>query len=77
MAHGGDTEHIPMDFRKLADGGFDYIALGHKHQQQAPFKDWMLYSGALEPIDRNDLGDSGIRSLQDHQEIGRRTWKNE
>ncbi len=59
MAHGGDTEHIPMDFRKLADGGFDYIALGHKHQQQAPFKDWMLYSGALEPIDRNDLGEHG------------------
>ena len=44
MAHGGDTEHIPMDFRKLADGGFDYIALGHKHQQQAPFKDWMRWS---------------------------------
>lgn len=59
MAHGGDEEHIPMDFRKMAEGGFDYVALGHRCQQQAPLKDWMLYSGALEPIDRNDLGEHG------------------
>lgn len=59
MAHGGDGEHIPMDFRKMAEGGFDYVALGHRCQQQAPLKDWMLYSGALEPIDRNDLGEHG------------------
>ena len=59
MAHGGDEQHIPLDFRKLAEGGFDYIALGHRHQYQAPLKDWSLYSGALEPIDRNDLGEHG------------------
>ena len=59
MAHGGDEQHIPLDFRKLAEGGFDYIALGHKHQYQAALKDWALYSGALEPIDRNDLGEHG------------------
>ena len=59
MAHGGDAQHIPLDFRKLAEGGFDYIALGHKHQYQAALKDWALYSGALEPIDRNDLGEHG------------------
>ena len=59
MAHGGDEEHIPMDFRKMAEGGFAYVALGHRCQQQAPLKDWMLYSGALEPIDRNDLGEHG------------------
>ena len=59
MAHGGGEEHIPMDFRKMAEGGFDYVALGHRCQQQAPLKDWMLYSGALEPIDRNDLGEHG------------------
>lgn len=59
MAHGGDAQHIPLDFRKLAEGGFDYIALGHRHQHQAPFKDWCLYSGALEPVDRNDLGEHG------------------
>lgn len=59
MAHGGDEEHIPMDFRKMAEGGFDYVALGHRCQQLAPLKDWMLYSGALEPIDRNDLGEHG------------------
>ena len=59
MAHGGDEQHIPLDFRKLAEGGFDYIALGHRHQYQAPLKDWGVYSGALEPIDRNDLGEHG------------------
>ena len=59
MAHGGDEQHIPLDFRKLAEGGFDYIALGHRHQHQAPLRDWTLYSGALEPIDRNDLGEHG------------------
>ena len=59
MAHGGDEQHIPLDFRKLAEGGFDYIALGHKHQYQVALKDWALYSGALEPIDRNDLGEHG------------------
>ena len=59
MAHGGDAQHIPLDFRKLAEGGFDYIALGHRHQYQAALKDWALYSGALEPTDRNDLGEHG------------------
>ena len=48
-----------MDSRKLAEGGFDYIALGHRHQYQNLFKDWCLYPGALEPIDRNDLGEHG------------------
>ena len=43
MAHGGDEQHIPLDSRKLAEGGFDYIALGHRHQHQNLFKDWCLY----------------------------------
>ena len=59
LAHGGDERHIPIKINNLIDKRYDYIALGHKHQQQAPFKDWMLYSGALEPIDRNDLGEHG------------------
>ena len=59
MAHGGDEQHIPLDSRKLAEGGFDYIALGHRHQHQDLFKDWCLYPGALEPVDRNDLGEHG------------------
>ena len=42
MAHGGDEQHIPLDSRKLAEGGFDYIALGHRHQHQDLFKDWCL-----------------------------------
>ena len=59
MAHGGDEQHIPLDSRKLAEGGFDYIALGHRHQHQNLFKDWCLYPGALEPVDRNDQGEHG------------------
>lgn len=59
MAHGGDESHIPMDMRKIAAAGFDYIALGHIHKPQIFFRDKMIYAGALEPIDRNDQGVHG------------------
>lgn len=58
LAHGGDEKHIPMDMKKLASSGFDYIAMGHIHKPQAVRKN-MVYAGALEPIDRNDLGAHG------------------
>ena len=32
MAHGGDASHIPMDYGKIASGGFDYVAMGHIHR---------------------------------------------
>lgn len=59
LAHGGDESHIPMDVKKIAAAGFHYVALGHIHKPQMLLRDKMLYAGALEPIDRNDLGEHG------------------
>ena len=59
LAHGGEVGYCPMDFTRLAAAGFDYIALGHIHKPQILIRDQAAFSGALEPIDRNDTGDHG------------------
>ena len=59
LAHGGDARHIPIDRRKIAYSGFDYIALGHIHRPGALVKGKAIYSGALEPIDSADYGPHG------------------
>lgn len=59
VAHGGDARHIPLKGQVLAGAGFDYVALGHIHKPQALVGDRVVYAGALEPIDRNDLGAHG------------------
>ena len=56
---GGDEKHIPMDMKRIAEAGFDYLALGHIHKPQAVIRGKALYPGALEPIDRNDTGKHG------------------
>ena len=43
----------------IAGAGFDYIALGHFHTPQNVIRDVAAYSGALEPIESNDLGAHG------------------
>ena len=60
LAHGGDGKHIPFDRKALSESGFDYIALGHIHKPEVLEKDRIIYSGALEPIDRNDTGAHGF-----------------
>lgn len=59
LAHGGDTEHIPMDYDALKWSGFDYIALGHIHKPQVIVQDFMNYAGSLEPLDRTEIGEHG------------------
>lgn len=59
LAHGGDSHHIPIDKKRLAASGFDYIALGHIHKPQMLVQDKMAYAGALEPVDSNDTGVHG------------------
>lgn len=59
LAHGGDADHIPMDVKRLSAAGFDYLALGHIHKPQSVLRGKAVYSGALEPIDRNDMGKHG------------------
>ncbi len=60
LAHGGDEKHIPINFRKMADAGFDYCALGHIHKPRHIVKNKMAYSGSLEPIDRTETGRRGF-----------------
>lgn len=60
LAHGGDAAHMPMDFRKLANAGFDYCALGHIHKPKHMVKNKMAYSGSLEPIDCTETGRRGF-----------------
>lgn len=59
LAHGGDARHVPMDFGRLKNAGFDYVALGHIHKPQI-LSGRMAYAGALEPLDRNDTGAHGL-----------------
>lgn len=59
LAHGGDEKHIPIQRQKLLEAGFDYIALGHIHKPQVLKENLAYYAGALEPIDKNDVGPHG------------------
>lgn len=59
LAHGGDASHSPIDQKELQKAGFTYTALGHIHRPQILVPDRMAYSGALEPIDRDDQGAHG------------------
>jgi DNA repair exonuclease SbcCD nuclease subunit len=58
LAHGGDDHDIPMNRRKMLESGFDYIALGHIHKPEI-ISERMAYSGSLEPIDKNEVGERG------------------
>jgi DNA repair exonuclease SbcCD nuclease subunit len=58
LAHGGDEKDIPFNRKKLQDSGFDYIALGHIHKPEL-ISDKIAYSGSLEPLDKNELGERG------------------
>lgn len=59
VAHGGDEKHIPINKRKVAMSGFDYVAMGHIHIPSIDEKNQMAYCGSLEPIDINDVGERG------------------
>ena len=59
LAHGGDTDHIPVSREALAGLGYDYVALGHIHMSQVVIPGLAAYAGALEPTDRNDTGHHG------------------
>lgn len=59
LGHGGDADHIPINKQRLANAGFDYIALGHIHKPQVYIKNLAMYAGALEPTDCVDMGPHG------------------
>lgn len=59
LAHGGDDRHIPVKKEVLSSLGYAYVAFGHIHKPQVLKENRIAYSGALEPIDRNDTGPHG------------------
>ena len=59
MLHGGDESHTPFNKAQLAKSNFDYIALGHIHRPQILEDNKLAFCGALEPLDRNDIGEHG------------------
>ncbi len=60
LAHGGDASHIPVSVERLAEAGFDYVALGHIHQPALYEKAGIAWCGSPEPMDRTDIGKRGI-----------------
>jgi len=59
MMHGGDERHVSVKKEEVLQLGYDYVALGHIHKPQNMVPGKMAYCGALEPIDRNDMGRHG------------------
>lgn len=60
LMYGGDEEHGAFDFRKLADAGFDYIALGYLRKPKHMIKNKMAYPGSPEPLSHRDTGKHGF-----------------
>ena len=58
--YGGDEEHGAFDFRKLADSGFDYVALGYLRKPKHMVKNKMAYPGSPEPLTHMDTGKHGF-----------------
>lgn len=59
MLHGGDSNHLPLDYERLKRTGFDYIALGHIHKPALFENTPMAYCGSPEPLDRTEKGYHG------------------
>ena len=60
IAHGGDESHCPLNTAALAGAGLILLSLGHFHTPQNVIRDVAAYSGALEPIESNDLGSTWL-----------------
>lgn len=61
MAHGGDSNHVPIDYEKLKGAGFDYVALGHERNMHK-YAENMYQAGSPEPVDRDETGEHGYIS---------------
>lgn len=60
LAHGGDSNHLPIDKNRLAETGFSYVALGHIHKPEiAPDRSY-AYPGSPEPLDKTETGRHGV-----------------
>lgn len=59
MLHGGDDRHMPISRDEILELGYAYTALGHIHRPQELVPGRLAYSGAPEPVDKNDTGPHG------------------
>ena len=68
IAFSGDSNHSPFDLNKLATKNFAYVALGSNHNFQTVIENKCYYSGSIEPLSSNDVGDHGyiIGEINDH-----------
>lgn len=64
LMHAGDKTHSPIDRSEIAASEFDYIAMGHIHRMGFVVKNKAAFSGALEPLDRNDTGEHGYLEVE-------------
>ena len=62
--HAGDKTHSPVDRSEISLSDFDYIAMGHIHKMGFIVKNKAAFSGALEPLDRNDMGEHGYLEVE-------------
>lgn len=62
VGHGGERKNIPINRRKLAASGFDYVALGHFHNPDIDERAKFAYCGSLEPTSVKDTGMRGYIS---------------
>lgn len=59
LAHGGDSLHLPFRTARLAEQGWDYIALGHLHRPATALEGRLAFPGSPEPLDRTETGEHG------------------
>lgn len=59
LGHGGDKEHMPFSKERLAQLGFQYVALGHMHKPSHILKNRMAFAGSLEPLSYTEVGKHG------------------
>ena len=60
LAHGGDARHVPFKASRLAEGGWDYIALGHLHKPALAQEGRLAIPGSPEAVDHTEAGTHGI-----------------
>lgn len=59
LAHGGGEDHLPFQTEELEHSDFDYVALGHIHKPMQLAGHKVVMAGALQPVNRNDMGEHG------------------
>ena len=59
LAHGGTTGVSPFSIDDLSTKKFDYIGMGHSHSFRCKKEYNFYYSGALEPMGPEDMGEHG------------------